>query len=109
MRITSIFSFLMKYSVVILENEAMLQQLKATTETSSAWEINSETDARIAQLSERKEYQLKIGRKESHLAFQIWEASTGIARKGTRSTSPGLSTCCAGESNDSTSQPSPRS
>ena len=65
------------YSIVILENDVLLQQLSGTTERSSVWLLQSaETEGLL--ISEPKEYRLKVGAKKSALALQIADAPEGM-------------------------------
>jgi hypothetical protein len=67
------------YSIVILENDVVLQQLSGTTEASQNWQIDPAFNADGLLLSEPKEYHLKVSANQSRLALQISEAPLGMA------------------------------
>ncbi|MBI5509650.1 MAG: hypothetical protein HY903_12930 [Deltaproteobacteria bacterium] len=67
------------YTVVMLENDVVLQQLGGVTKQSNTWEVKAVGLGVTRYLSEPKEYKLKIGPQNSRLQFQIAEAPEGMA------------------------------
>ncbi|MEE8408246.1 MAG: hypothetical protein V3T05_01450, partial [Myxococcota bacterium] len=68
-----------QYSVVILEDDVVLQQLSGVTELSQTWELGPSSSSAGLVLSEPKEYRLKVGNRKSKLALQISESADGMA------------------------------